>query len=112
MPPTLPEPQPDEVAMAIGANIANLVDDRGHHPLGIGEIPNAAALMLKDKKDLGVHTEMLVDSMMELYEMGVITNKAKSVHKGSLYAHLPWVAKSFYKWLDNNPAVEFLRASM
>ena len=80
MPPTLPEPVPDAVAMAIGKNIANLVEDGSTIQLGIGEIPNAAALMLKDKKDLGVHTEMMVDSMMELYEMGVITNKAKNIN--------------------------------
>ncbi len=111
MPPTLPEPQPDEVAMAIGKHIANLVDDGATIQLGIGEIPNAAALMLKDKKDLGVHTEMLVDSMMELYEMGVITNKAKSVHKGKFVCTFAMGSEKLYKWLDNNPAVEFLRGS-
>lgn len=109
MPPTLPEPQPDEVAMAIGKNIANLVEDGSTIQLGIGEIPNAAALMLKDKKDLGVHTEMLVDSMMELYEMGVITNKAKSIHKGKFICTFAMGSEKLYKWLDNNPAVEFLR---
>jgi len=77
-PPTLPEPLPDDVAMAIGKNIANLIEDGSTIQLGIGEIPNAAALMLTDKKDLGVHTEMMVDSIMELYEMGVITNMKKS----------------------------------
>ncbi len=111
MPPTLPEPQPDEVAMAIGKNIANLVEDGSTIQLGIGEIPNAAALMLKDKKDLGVHTEMLVDSMMELYEMGVITNKAKSIHKGKFICTFAMGSEKLYRWLDNNPAVEFLRGS-
>ena len=111
MPPTLPEPVPDAVAMAIGTNIANLVEDGSTIQLGIGEIPNAAALMLKDKKDLGVHTEMMVDSMMELYEMGVITNKAKNIHKGKFVCTFAMGSEKLYKWLDNNQAVEFLRGS-
>lgn len=64
VPPTLPSPQPDEEAMRIGEHIAQLVDDGSTIQLGIGEIPNAAALSLRNKKDLGVHTEMMVDSMM------------------------------------------------
>lgn len=110
-PPTLPEPATDEIAMAIGQNIADLVEDGSTIQLGIGEIPNAAALMLKDKKDLGVHTEMMVDSMMELYEMGVITNKQKSVHKGKFVCTFAMGSEKLYHWLDNNPAVEFLRGS-
>jgi acyl-CoA hydrolase len=110
-PPTLPSPVPDDVAMAIGKNIAGLVEDGSTIQLGIGEIPNAAALMLKDKKDLGVHTEMLVDSVMELYEMGVITNKQKSVHKGKFVCTFAMGSEKLYRWLDNNPAVEFLRGS-
>ncbi len=111
MPPTLPAPVPDEIAMAIGENIAKLVEDGSTIQLGIGEIPNAAALMLKDKKDLGVHTEMMVDSMMELYEMGVITNKHKSVHRGKFICTFAMGSEKLYRWLDNNPAVEFLRGS-
>ncbi len=111
MPPTLPSPNPDEVAMSIGKNIADLVENGSTIQLGIGEIPNAAALMLKDKKDLGVHTEMMVDSMMELYEMGVITNKLKSVHKGKFICTFAMGSEKLYRWLDNNPAVEFLRGS-
>lgn len=110
-PPTLPEPVPDEVAMDIGKNIADLIEDGATIQLGIGEIPNAAALMLKDKKDLGVHTEMMVDSMMELYEMGVITNQEKSIYKGKFVCTFAMGSDKLYHWLDNNPAVEFLRGS-
>ncbi|MDD3892270.1 MAG: acetyl-CoA hydrolase/transferase C-terminal domain-containing protein [Bacteroidales bacterium] len=108
-PPTLPSPQPDEVAMMIGNNIAELVDDGSTIQLGIGEIPNAAALSLRDKKDLGVHTEMLVDSMVELYEMGVITNKKKAFHKDKFVCTFAMGSEKMYQWLNNNPAVEFLR---
>lgn len=108
-PPTLPEPQPDETAMQIGRHIANLVEDGSTIQLGIGEIPNACALLLKDKKNLGVHTEMLVDSMMELYEAGVITNNEKSLHKGKFICTFAMGSEKLYRWLNNNMAVEFLR---
>lgn len=111
VPPTLPSPNPDEIAMQIGNNIAKLVEDGSTIQLGIGEIPNAAALSLKDKKDLGVHTEMMVDSMMELYEMGVITNKKKAYFKDKFVCTFAMGSEKLYKWLDNNPAVEFLRGN-
>jgi acyl-CoA hydrolase len=109
MPPTLPMPVPDDVALKIGGHIANLIDDGSTIQLGIGEIPNAAAMSLKGKKDLGVHTEMFVDSMMELYEMGVITNKKKTLHKDKFVCTFAMGSEKMYKWLENNPAVEFLR---
>jgi acyl-CoA hydrolase len=108
-PPTLPSPEPDEVALMIGNNIAELVEDGSTLQLGIGEIPNAAALSLRGKKDLGVHTEMFVDSMMELYEMGVITNKKKAFHKDKFICTFAMGSEKMYSWLNNNPAVEFLR---
>lgn len=109
VPPTLPSPQPDEEAMRIGEHIAELVDDGSTIQLGIGEIPNAAALSLRNKKDLGVHTEMMVDSMMELYELGVITNKKKALHNGKFICTFAMGSEKLYRWLDNNPSVEFLR---
>lgn len=108
-PPILPSPEPDEVAMKIGENIASLVEDGSTIQLGIGEIPNAAALSLQGKKDLGVHTEMFVDSMYKLYEKGVITNKQKSLHKGKSVCTFAMGSEKMYNWLDNNPSVEFLR---
>ncbi len=108
-PPSLPVVQPDKVAMEIGNNIATLVEDGSTIQLGIGEIPNAAALSLKGKKDLGVHTEMMVDSMMELYEAGVITNKKKSYYKDKFVCTFAMGSPKLYNWLDNNPSVEFIR---
>lgn len=109
VPPTLPEPQPDEIAIRIGQHIADLVEDGSTIQLGIGEIPNAAAMSLHGKKELGVHTEMMVDSMMELYEMGVITNKKKALHPNKFICTFAMGSEKLYKWLDNNPSVEFLR---
>jgi acyl-CoA hydrolase len=108
-PPTLPSPEPDEEALRIGENIAALVEDGSTIQLGIGEIPNAAALSLKGKKNLGVHTEMLVDSMMELYEQGVITNKEKAVYNGKFVCTFAMGSEKMYQWLNNNPSVEFVR---
>ncbi len=107
--PALPAPAPTETDLAIGGHIAELVEDGSTIQLGIGGIPNAAALALRGKKDLGVHTEMMVDSMMELYEMGVITNKRKSLFKDKFVCTFAMGSRALYDWLDDNVAVEFRR---
>ncbi|MCI4369604.1 MAG: 4-hydroxybutyrate--acetyl-CoA CoA transferase [Thermoplasmata archaeon] len=109
--PSLPAPLPNATDQAIGAHIADLVEDGSTIQLGIGGIPNAAALALKGKKDLGVHTEMLVDSMMELYEEGVITNARKVLKPGKFVTTFAMGSRKFYDWLDDNLAVEFQRGS-
>lgn len=109
--PSLPAPVPNATDLQIGAYIADLVEDGSTLQLGIGGIPNAAALALKDKKDLGVHTEMLVDSMMELYHMGVITNARKALKPGKFLTTFAMGSRKFYDWLDDNVAVEFQRGS-
>ena len=107
--PALPVAIPDEIEQKIGEQIATLIDDGSTIQLGIGAIPNACALSLKNKKNLGVHTEMLVDSMVDLYEMGVINNKKKSFMKDKFICTFAMGSKKLYDWLDNNPAVEFRR---
>ncbi len=107
--PALPAPVPSATDLAIGAHIAELVEDGSTLQLGIGGIPNAAALALKGKKDLGVHTEMLVDSMMELYQLGVITNARKALKPGKFITTFAMGSRKFYDWLDDNVAVEFQR---
>jgi acyl-CoA hydrolase len=109
--PTLPSPTPSSTDLAIGAYIADLVEDGSTIQLGIGGIPNAAALALKDKKELGVHTEMFVDSLMELYEMGVITNTRKALKRGKFVTTFAMGSRKLYDWLDDNVAVEFIRGS-
>lgn len=107
--PSLPEPQPSETDLRIGEYIASLVDDGSTIQLGIGGIPNAAALALRGKKDLGVHTEMFVDSMMELYELGVITNAKKALKKDKFVTTFAFGSRKLYDWLDDNVAVDFER---
>ena len=107
--PSLPSPVPSGTDLAIGAHIADLVEDGATIQLGIGGIPNAAALALKGKKDLGVHTEMFVDSIMELYEMGVITNAKKALKRGKFVTTFAMGSRKLYDFLDDNVAVEFVR---
>jgi acyl-CoA hydrolase len=107
--PTLPDPQPSETDLAVGRHIGELIEDGSTIQLGIGDIPNAVALALFDKKDLGVHTEMMVDSMVELYEAGVITNRKKSLYKGKFICTFAMGSRKLYDWLDDNMAVEFQR---
>jgi acyl-CoA hydrolase len=107
--PSLPIVEPDETDQSIGNHVAELVDDGSTIQLGIGNIPNAAAMALRDKRDLGVHTEMMVDSMMDLYEAGVITNKKKSFFKDKFVCTFAMGSRRLYDWLDDNLAVEFQR---
>jgi acyl-CoA hydrolase len=107
--PSLPAPVPSPTDLTIGSHIADLVEDGSTLQLGIGGIPNAAALALRGKKDLGVHTEMFVDSLMELYEQGVITNRLKSLKKDKFVATFAMGSRKLYDWLDDNVAVDFQR---
>ena len=107
--PTLPSVEPDEADLQIGAYVSELVDHGATIQLGIGNIPNAAERALADKKDLGVHTEMMVDSMMDLAEAGVITNRRKTLFKDKFVCTFAMGSRKLYDWLDDNLAVEFQR---
>lgn len=109
--PELPVVEPSEKDMIIGGYISELVDDGSTIQLGIGGIPNAVAKSLMDKKDLGIHTEMFTDGMVELYEAGVITNKKKSVHKGVSITTFALGSKKLYDFIDDNPGIEFKRGA-
>lgn len=91
--------------MTIGHYIADLIEDGSTLQLGIGGIPNAVALCLQDKKDLGVHTEMLNDGLVNLYKAGVVTNSKKTLHKNKLVTTFTFGSKETYDFLDDNPAV-------
>ncbi len=111
MPPILPDaPYPEAADLSIGQHIAELIPDGSTIQLGIGNIPNAVGKCLAGKKDLGIHTEMLTDSMMELYESGTVTNKKKSLIKGKSVCSFAFGTQKLYDWANNNPSVLFLRA--
>lgn len=92
----------------IGQMIAEEIPNGATLQLGIGAIPNAVAQGLKNKKDLGVHSEMFCDSMVDLYNEGVITNFKKNIHRGKCTVTFTFGSRKTYDFLDNNPAVEFL----
>ncbi len=98
---------PDDVALQIGRHIAELVEDGSTVQTGIGAIPNAVLQCLKDKKHLGVHTEMFSDGVVDLFEAGVITNQRKTLHPGKIVASFCMGTKRLYDFVDDNPVVEF-----
>ncbi|MCY6371912.1 acetyl-CoA hydrolase/transferase family protein [Clostridium ganghwense] len=102
----LQPPKIGEVEKAIGEHCASLVEDGSTLQLGIGAIPDAVLLFLKDKKDLGIHSEMISDGVVELVEAGVITNKEKTLHPGKIVVTFLMGTKRLYDFVDNNPMVE------
>ncbi len=101
----LPNPTITDVEKAIGENCASLIHDGDCLQLGIGAIPDAVLLFLKDKKDLGIHSEMFSDGVVELVEAGVITNKCKTLHPGKSVLTFAMGTRRLYDYLDDNPAV-------
>lgn len=100
-------PKIGDIEKAIGKNCASLVEDGSTLQLGIGAIPDAALLFLKDKKNLGIHSEMISDGVLDLVKSGVINNKAKNFHTGKMIVTFVMGTKALYDYVDNNPLVEF-----
>jgi acyl-CoA hydrolase len=95
-----------EVERRIGEHIADLVPDGATLQLGIGAIPAATALFLGDKKDLGIHTEMFTDSIVDLVEKGVITGARKERNRGKIVTAFMMGTKRLYDFVNDNPEVE------
>lgn len=101
------EPIPfTEVEKKIGTYIASLVEDGSTLQLGIGGIPNAALKAMFDKRDLGIHTEMVSDSIIEAIDAGVITGAKKTLHPGKVIATFYLGSGNLYDAIDNNPVFE------
>jgi len=103
----VPIAAPDETLRRIGANIARLVEDGSTIECGIGQIPQALAEFLRDKKDLGVHTEMFSDWIIDLIECGAITCSRKTINRGKVVASFCMGSQRLYDYIDNNPFFEF-----
>ncbi len=106
LPERLPTP-PTAVDDAIGEEVAKLVPDRATLQMGIGAIPDAALRRLTGKHDLGVHTEMFSDGIVDLVEAGVITNRYKKVHPGRIATSFVMGSQRVYRFVDDNPFVAF-----
>lgn len=95
-----------ELEEKIGANCASLINDGDTLQLGIGAIPFAVLNFLKQKKDLGIYSEMVSDGIVNLIQAGVITNKKKNLHPNKVIATFLLGTKKLYEYADNNPAIE------
>jgi 4-hydroxybutyrate CoA-transferase len=98
-----------EVVEKIAGYIAELIPDGATMQLGIGAIPDAVLKFLHNKKDLGVHSELFSDGVIELVNAGVLTNARKTLHPGKIIAGFMLGTRTLYKWADDNPLIEFHR---
>lgn len=106
--PELPSGTITDKDKIIGQYIADMVEDGSTIQLGIGGIPNAVAAALMGKKDLGIHTEMFTDGMVDLAKAGVITGRRKNLHPEKMVATFALGSKKLYDFIDDNPAVLIL----
>lgn len=104
----LAPPKIGEVQRKIGENIASLVHDGDCLQLGIGAIPDAVLLFLKEKRNLGIHSEMFSDGVVELIEAGVITNQCKQIDKGQCVATFLMGTDRLYDYANDNPSVRLM----
>ena len=99
-------PRGPEVQKQIARHCVDLIEDGSTLQVGIGGIPDTVLSHLKDKKDLGIHTEVFSDAVMELIEAGVITNEQKTIHRGKVIACFIMGSQKLYNFVHNNPIIE------
>lgn len=106
--PILESAEPSELEQTIGSYVSELVRDGDCIQLGIGGIPDAVAHSLLDKHDLGIHTEMLTNSMVDLVEAGVVTGRKKNVDRGKVVAAFALGNHRLYDFIHENPGVKLM----
>lgn len=104
----IPIPRPDEASARIGRFCADLIPHGATLQLGIGEIPNAVLTALAGKTDLGLHSEMISDGVIDLIESGTITCGRKTLHAGKAVTSFCMGSRRLYDFVDDNPFFEFL----
>ncbi len=97
---------PDPVVDKIASYIAEMIPDGATMQMGIGEIPDSVLNYLYGKKDLGVHSELFSDGVIDLFEAGVLTGGRKSIHPGKMIAGFILGSQRLYDWVDDNPLIE------
>jgi acyl-CoA hydrolase/GNAT superfamily N-acetyltransferase len=100
-------PEPNETSRRIAEYVAALIPDGSTVELGIRRIPLAVAEFLKDKQDLGIHTEIFSDAIIDLVESGVITGARKNIDRGKIVASLCMGTRKLYDYIDGNPDFSF-----
>jgi len=99
----------DKTAERIAGYVADLIPDGATMQMGIGAIPDAVLKFLFHKKDLGVHSEMISDGVIDLVEAGVLTNARKTIHNGKIIIGFILGSQRLYSWVNDNPLCEFHR---
>ena len=94
--------------LQIGKNVASLIEDRSTLQMGIGNIPDAVLRCLHNHKDLGIHTEMLSDGIIDLFDKDIITNRYKAIHPNKIVTGFALGSRRLYDYVDDNPAFSFL----
>jgi acyl-CoA hydrolase len=97
----------DDVSTKIAKFVASLIEDESTIQMGIGQIPNAVTQELIEKRDLGVHSEVFSDGIVDLVEKGIVTCKKKTLHKDKIICSFVMGTKRLYDFVDDNPMVEF-----
>jgi acetyl-CoA hydrolase len=105
--PELPKVPMTDLNKEIGRHVAGLIENGSTLQMGIGGIPDAILLYLREKRNLGIHTEMFSDGVVELVENGIITNDQKTLHPGKSVVTFVLGSKKLYDFIDNNPLFEF-----
>ena len=103
----MPAPEVTEATRQIAEFIGALVEDGCTVEFGIGRIPQALLGFLKGKKDLGIHTEMVTDGVIDLIESGAVTGARKTIDQGKVVASFALGTKRLYDYIDNNPLFAF-----
>jgi len=96
----------DETTEKIAGFIAELIPDGATMQMGIGAIPDAVLKYLYNKRDLGVHSELFSDGVIDLVDAGVMTNARKTLHTGKIVAGFIIGSRRLYNWVDDNPMIE------
>ncbi|MGH6915500.1 MAG: acetyl-CoA hydrolase/transferase family protein, partial [Geminicoccales bacterium] len=97
----------DEVGRQIARYIAGIIGDGATLQVGVGRIPNEAMRHLENRRDLGIHSDLITDSIVPLVEQGVITGKRKSIHRGQIVASFCIGSRRLYQLIDGNPLFSF-----
>jgi len=106
--PEMTYPDLDPTIRAIGRNVANLVEDGATLQMGIGAIPDAVLATLDGHKNLGIHTEMFAERVIDLVEKGVVNNRNKNIHPGKIVASFLMGSRNLYDFVDDNPLIAML----
>lgn len=104
----LPVSESSDIEIAIGENVASLIEDGATLQMGIGGIPNAVLSCLHNHKDLGIHTEMFSDGIIPLIEKGIINGKYKKLHPGAIVSSFALGSRALYDFMDDNLNVRLL----